>query len=404
MALLSQKYQSPGNWTIPSSRRAVVTQAGRDPPDYSSRRRGGQEENRRRAHLGRPASGGGASAGRDERDTRDAGMRARSQKGSLFLKETRRRGRPAHMRSPDDSPFRDGNRDRLIGLLTHRAAKTLEFYFMETNLNYHHWLKEYIRQNPIPSSGSWDDVSGEMFLRRLMTQGVTEAKAQVADPMFSCVKGLGIDPRSIAHRIMEIRKALAEEFIQDLQNVAEENAILMRESAMLSLSALESVDTSDTDSERGLSHPEMLDGPITIPDTAAAFLVNAADTGLDRFAKQRAELEAAAGAPAADELVDGADSADVLRPGVDDINEFESELEAGPKWKRRFRLMKQDSSSDEDDAASGTEASAPSAGGAQASVEPTGEQAPGASTPDRVDTNNGDPGPNSEAPRDDESK
>lgn len=32
----------------------------------------------------------------------------------------RRRGRPAWMRSPTDSPLRDGNRDRLVGLLTER--------------------------------------------------------------------------------------------------------------------------------------------------------------------------------------------------------------------------------------------------------------------------------------------
>ena len=33
--------------------------------------------------------------------------------------------------------------------------------------------------------------------------------------------------------------------------------------------------------------------------------------------------------------------------GVDDVNEFESELEAPDKWKRRFRMMKQDSAIDE---------------------------------------------------------
>lgn len=33
----------------------------------------------------------------------------------------RRRGRPAHLRSPTDSPLRDGNRDRLVGLLTKRS-------------------------------------------------------------------------------------------------------------------------------------------------------------------------------------------------------------------------------------------------------------------------------------------
>ena len=46
--------------------------------------------------------------------------RAKSQKGKNFEDKKRRRGRPAHLRSPYDTPLRDGNRDRLIGLLTDR--------------------------------------------------------------------------------------------------------------------------------------------------------------------------------------------------------------------------------------------------------------------------------------------
>lgn len=42
-----------------------------------------------------------------------------SGKGKMTEKN-RRRGRPAWQRSPDDTPMRDGNRDRLIGLLTER--------------------------------------------------------------------------------------------------------------------------------------------------------------------------------------------------------------------------------------------------------------------------------------------
>jgi hypothetical protein len=37
-----------------------------------------------------------------------------------------------------------------------------------------------------------------------------------------------VDPRSIAQRVMDIRKQLAEEFIQELQMIAEENALLLR--------------------------------------------------------------------------------------------------------------------------------------------------------------------------------
>lgn len=31
-----------------------------------------------------------------------------------------------------------------------RAARTLVFYLMETNLNVHHWLQGFIKANPIP--------------------------------------------------------------------------------------------------------------------------------------------------------------------------------------------------------------------------------------------------------------
>ena len=48
--------------------------------------------------------------------------RARSHKGQNFEDKKRRRGRPAHLRSPYDTPLRDGNRDRLIGLLTDRCG------------------------------------------------------------------------------------------------------------------------------------------------------------------------------------------------------------------------------------------------------------------------------------------
>ena len=48
--------------------------------------------------------------------------KARSRKGNNFdaNNSKRRRGRPAGLRSPYDTPLRDGNRDRLIGLLTDR--------------------------------------------------------------------------------------------------------------------------------------------------------------------------------------------------------------------------------------------------------------------------------------------
>ena len=251
--------------------------------DYNSRRSGGQEENRRRrdnAHQMPLSARLSASPGRDSRDDGGARLRFKSNRKWAEANKARRKGRPAHLRSPNDSPLRDGNRDRLIGLLTKRAAKTLEYYFLETNLTYHNWLavrhtryeywhsrascalglwrhgnvapvlvhcrirtllgvhnshvmtctlehtviniavrgmvQQYIRQNEIPTTGSWDDISGESFLRKLLTAGVDEAsyKGGVSDPMFSCVGTIGIDPRAVAQRIMDIRTAISREFIQ----------------------------------------------------------------------------------------------------------------------------------------------------------------------------------------------
>lgn len=77
-------------------------------------------------------------------------------------------------------------------------------------------MQAYIKQNPIPLEGNWDAVSGEEFLRKLLTGGVYETSYSggVKDPMFTCVGTIGIDPRAIGQRIMDIRSALADEFIQ----------------------------------------------------------------------------------------------------------------------------------------------------------------------------------------------
>ena len=75
--------------------------------------------------------------------------------------------------------MRDGNRDRLIGLLTERAVKTLMCYLMETNMNVYQWLVRFYQANPIPrNSGNWDEVSGEAFLRRLLAMPIEEARYQ----------------------------------------------------------------------------------------------------------------------------------------------------------------------------------------------------------------------------------
>jgi hypothetical protein len=51
---------------------------------------------------------------------------------------------------------------------------------------------------------------------------------QGRDSLFDNVRSCDVDPRSIAQRVMDIRKQLAEEFIQELQMIAEENALLLR--------------------------------------------------------------------------------------------------------------------------------------------------------------------------------
>lgn len=192
-----------------------------------------------------------AAADRRDRDARDGDparrdFYSRSRKGKSYEKKNRRRGRPAHTRSPDDTPLRDGNRDRLMGLLTERAVKTLLFYLMETNLNLHYWLSAFLAAHPIPRDGAWDDVSGEAFLRTLLRMPVQEAKYSVGrTQMYDTVKGMGVDPRSLAQRIMDIRRQMAIEFIIDLNDVPEENLLLLRESLSSSLEKLLSLPLSD---------------------------------------------------------------------------------------------------------------------------------------------------------------
>ncbi|CAK0769965.1 hypothetical protein CVIRNUC_003720 [Coccomyxa viridis] len=170
-------------------------------------------------------------------DRRRDGARERSRKGNSYENKTRRKGRPAHKRSPDDTPLRDGNRDRLIGLLTERATRTLLYYLSETNQHVYHWLIVYIRDNPIPRSGSWDDISGETFLRGLLSQSIQLAQYSVGrDKMYDHFGACGVDPRNLAQRIMEIRTQLASEMIDDLKDIAEENSLLLRETIFSSFS------------------------------------------------------------------------------------------------------------------------------------------------------------------------
>jgi len=123
--------------------------------------------------------------------------------------------------------------DRLLGLLTTQAVNTLVFYTMETNQQLHHWIRKHHHLNPIPKEGSGDDVSGTNFLRKLLNMGLEAAGHPGIDPMFDCTTPIGVDPRSIAQRVMDVRKVLAKEWREDLSLVTEENGELLK-SAMLS--------------------------------------------------------------------------------------------------------------------------------------------------------------------------
>ena len=71
---------------------------------------------------------------------------------------------------PDDSPLRDGNRDRLLGLLTERAAKTLLFYCSETNQHLYHWLMDYIKK--IDPDNTWTQQFEFLCIFAALKEGV----------------------------------------------------------------------------------------------------------------------------------------------------------------------------------------------------------------------------------------
>lgn len=155
------------------------------------------------------------------------------------IQANRRRGRPAWTRNPDDTPLRDGNRDRLIGLLTERCERCfcvciahISYWYTTPTTSglqkpcYTTFLRQtctcftgfkhsskpipshgcvvvnsrvgvaaYSRvccceyscgccceqswvllQTPFPQNGDWDDVSGETFLRKLLAMSPDQAK------------------------------------------------------------------------------------------------------------------------------------------------------------------------------------------------------------------------------------
>lgn len=105
-----------------------------------------------------------------------------------------------------------------------------------------------------------------------------------------------------------------QEFIEDLNDVAEENAILMRECAMASLAALDSIDTDEEEAGMALTpHPEMLDAePGPIPDTVAEFMTRAVETDVERYHRERGEK----GEDATTDASATPSTQDEVRPGV----------------------------------------------------------------------------------------
>lgn len=202
----------------------------------------------------------------------DESSKAKSSKGKSFERVDRRRGRPASMRSPDDTPLRDANKDFMFGVLTARASRTLVLYMQEAKEEEAcQWLTTFINENPITLSGTWEDISGDTFLRKMLATAAAEPVLTVGSDEVDRSSGSGraergadstqesdqeepasssslpaaaeaeakpssgVDPREIARRILDIRMKLAKEFIQDLSLVTEDNNQLLRQSLMLSL-------------------------------------------------------------------------------------------------------------------------------------------------------------------------
>lgn len=126
-----------------------------------------------------------------------------------------------------------------MGILTDRATRTLEHSLQESNPTLHSWLAAYLQQNSIPKDGNWSDVSGENFLRTLLTQPIEQISGSFSDeePQFANASPVGGDPRLVAQRIMDYRHAIAKEWIEELKAVQEENKLLLSESLMSSLNS-----------------------------------------------------------------------------------------------------------------------------------------------------------------------
>ena len=110
-----------------------------------------------------------------------------------------------------------------------------------------------MRAYPIPrDEGTWEDLSGATFLRKLMSMPVGAANVSPKRAaVYEMTRRAGINPREVAASILSIRTQLAGEWCQDLASgaIEEENADLMRESAAAAmaktLASMESMASSD---------------------------------------------------------------------------------------------------------------------------------------------------------------
>lgn len=207
-----------------------------------------------------PQPGSSQPGGGDGRQQRGQQQQRGSRLKGAAAEAVAAGGRPRRwQRGEGDTLLRDVNRDRLMGLLTERAAKTLLFYFSELNPTLMQWLEAYMVACPIPTEGKWEDVSGETFLRRLLSMPLEETRWSFygREQMYAKSSPLGVDPRQIAQRIMEIRGQIAKEWIEELKQVDEENALLMRET-MTSALRLDSIPVVDPSQVKGSTHPELM--------------------------------------------------------------------------------------------------------------------------------------------------
>lgn len=56
------------------------------------------------------------------------------------------------------------------------------------------------------------------------------------NPMYDNTRPIGVDPRNLAQRVMEIRSQIAKEWREELSGIGDENVTLMKETLFSSLS------------------------------------------------------------------------------------------------------------------------------------------------------------------------